>query len=74
MEETTNSLALTFQSEEGDKATVTLYDQKEDLTAETVMDAMNDVVAMEVLMSADGHLMNAVYGAKTIKRIVTTLF
>ncbi len=74
METTKDSIELVFQAEEGDNVKVTLYDQKADLDAETVMDTMNNVVAMEALVNDDGHLMVGAYGAKTIRKIEKVLF
>ena len=74
METITNSLEMTFQASEGDNVKVTLYDQKADLTSETVLESMNNMVALEVLVNADGHLMDGAYGAKTIQKIENILF
>ena len=70
----TNSLEMEFQASEGDNVKITLYDQKADLTSETVLEAMNNMEALEVLVNADGHLMDGAYGAKTIQRIENQLF
>ena len=70
----TNSLEMTFQAEEGDNVKVTLYDQKPDLTAETVQEAMMNVVDMEALVNSDGHLMVGAFAAKTVRKIETQLF
>ena len=51
METITNSLEMTFQASEGDNVKVTLCDQKADLTSETVLEAMNNMVALEVLVN-----------------------
>ena len=74
METITNSLEMTFQASEGDNVKVTLYDQKADLTSETVLESMNNMVALEVLVNADGHLMDGALGAKNIQRIENILF
>ena len=74
METITNSLEMTFQASAGSNVKVTLYDQKADLTSETVLEAMNNMVALEVLVNADGHLMDGAYGAKTIQKIENILF
>jgi hypothetical protein len=74
METITNSLEMEFQASEGANVKVTLYDQKSDLTAETVQDAMMNMVDLEVLVNPDGHLMDGAFGAKTIRRIETKLF
>ena len=74
METITNSLEMEFQASEGANVKVTLYDQKSDLTAETVQDAMMNMVDLEVLVNPDGHLMDGAYGAKTIRKIETKLF
>ncbi|MBQ2368605.1 MAG: DUF2922 domain-containing protein [Peptococcaceae bacterium] len=74
METITNSLEMEFQASEGANVKVTLYDQKSDLTAETVQDAMMNMVDLEVLVNADGHLMDGAYGAKTIRKIENQLF
>ena len=74
METIKDSLEMTFQAEEGDNVKVTLYDQKSDLTAETVQDAMMNMVDLEVLVNPDGHLMDGAFGAKTIRKIETKLF
>ena len=74
METITNSLEMEFQASEGANVKVTLYDQKSDLTAETVQDAMMNLVDLEVLVNPDGHLMDGAYGAKTIRKIETKLF
>ena len=74
METITNSLEMEFQASEGANVKVTLYDQKSDLTAETVQDAMLNMVDLEVLVNADGHLMDGAFGAKTIQKIETKLF
>ena len=74
METITNSLEMEFQASEGANVKVTLYDQKSDLTAETVQDAMTNMVDLEVLVNPDGHLMDGAYGAKTIRKIENQLF
>ena len=74
METITNSLEMEFQDSEGANVKVTLYDQKSDLTAETVQDAMMNMVDLEVLVNPDGHLMDGAYGAKTIRKIENQLF
>jgi hypothetical protein len=74
METITNSLEMEFQASEGANVKVTLYDQKSDLTAETVQDAMMNMVDLEVLVNPDGHLMDGAYGAKTIRKIENQLF
>ena len=74
METIKDSLEMTFQAEEGDNVKVTLYDQKSDLTAETVQEAMMNVVDMEALVNDTGHLMVGAFGAKTIRKIETKLF
>ena len=74
METITNSLEMEFQASEGSNVKVTLYDQKSDLTAETVQDAMMNMVDLEVLVNPDGHLMDGAFGAKTIRKIETKLF
>jgi hypothetical protein len=74
METITNSLEMEFQASEGANVKVTLYDQKSDLTAETVQDAMMNMVDLEVLVNPDGHLMDGAFGAKTIRKIETKLF
>ena len=74
METITNSLEMDFQASEGANVKVTLYDQKSDLTAETVQDAMMNMVDLEVLVNPDGHLMDGAFGAKTIRKIETKLF
>ena len=74
METITNSLEMEFQASEGANVKVTLYDQKSDLTAETVQDAMMNMVDLEVMVNPDGHLMDGAFGAKTIRKIETKLF
>ena len=74
METITNSLEMEFQASEGANVKVTLYDQKSDLTAETVQEAMLNMVDLEVLVNADGHLMDGAFGAKTIQKIENKLF
>ena len=74
METITNSLEMDFQASEGANGKVTLYDQKSDLTAETVQDAMMNMVDLEVLVNPDGHLMDGAFGAKTIRKIENQLF
>jgi hypothetical protein len=74
METITNSLEMEFQASEGANVKVTLYDQKSDLTAETVQDAMMNMVDLEVLVNPDGHLMDGAFGAKTIRKIEPKLF
>ena len=74
METITNSLEMEFQASEGANVKVTLYDQKSDLTAETVQEAMMNMVDLEVLVNPDGHLMDGAYGAKTIRKIENQLF
>ena len=74
METITNSLEMEFQASEGANVKVTLYDQKSDPTAETVQDAMMNMVDLEVLVNPDGHLMDGAFGAKTIRKIETKLF
>ena len=74
METITHSLEMEFQASEGSNVKVTLYDQKSDLTAETVQDAMMNMVDLEVLVNPDGHLMDGAFGAKTIRKIETKLF
>ena len=74
METITNSLEMEFQASEGANVKVTLYDQKADLSAETVADAMMNMVDLEVLVNPDGHLMMGAQGAKTIRRIENQLF
>mgnify|MGYP002509219662 FL=1 len=74
METITNSLEMEFQASEGANVKVTLYDQKSDLTAETVQDAMMNMVDLEVLVNPDGHLMDGAFGAKTIRKIENQLF
>jgi len=39
-----------------------------------VLEAMNNMVALEVLVNADGHLMDGALGAKTIQKIENILF
>ena len=74
METIKDSLEMEFQASEGANVKVTLYDQKSDLTAETVQDAMMNMVDLEVLVNPDGHLMDGAYGAKTIRKIENQLF
>ena len=74
METITNSLEMEFQASEGANVKVTLYDQKSDLTAETVQDAMMNMIELEVLVNPDGHLMDGAFGAKTIRKIENQLF
>lgn len=74
METIKDSLEMVFQAEEGKNVKVTLYDQKEELTAETVSEAMHDVVTMEALVNDTGHLMIGAYSAKTIRKIENQLF
>ena len=74
METITNSLEMEFQASEGANVKVTLYDQKSDLTAETVQDAMMNMVDLEVLVNPDGHLMDGAFGAKTIRKLENQLF
>lgn len=73
-ETVTNKLVMAFHASQGDSVNVTVYDQKADLTAETVQNTMNEVVALETLMNADGHLMDGAQSAKTVKQIEDTLF
>ena len=58
-----DKLVMTFNVTDGDNIDVTVYDQKEDITAETVSEAMQDVVNLEVLMDKDGNLADGVLGA-----------
>ena len=69
-----DKLVMTFNVTDGDNIDVTVYDQKEDITAETVSEAMQDVVNLEVLMDKDGNLADGVYGAKTVRQITNQLF
>ena len=69
-----DKLVMTFNVTDGDNIDVTIYDQKEDITAETVSEAMQDVVNLEVLMDKDGNLADGVYGAKTVRQITNQLF
>ena len=69
-----DSLVMTFNVTDGDNINVTVYDQKEDITAETVSEAMQDVVNLEVLMDKDGNLADGVLGAKTVRQITNQLF
>lgn len=69
-----DKLVMTFNVTDGDNIDVTVYDQKEDITAETVSEAMQDVVNLEVLMDKDGNLADGVLGAKTVRQITNQLF
>jgi len=69
-----NKLVMTFSAEQGDNANVTLYDQKADLTSETVAETMMEIVGLNVLMNDDGYLMDTAYGAKTVQEIENILF
>jgi len=69
-----NKLVMTFSAEQGDNANVTLYDQKADLTSETVAEIMMEIVDLNVLMNDDGYLMDTAYGAKTVQEIENILF
>ena len=69
-----DKLVMTFNVTDGDNIDVTVYDQKEDITAETVSEAMQDVVNLEVLMDKDGNLADGVFGAKTVRQITNQLF
>ena len=48
METITNSLEMTFQASAGSNVKVTLYDQKADLTSETVLEAIKTIKAMKI--------------------------
>ena len=69
-----DSLVMTFNVTDGDNINVTVYDQKADLTAETVSEAMQDVVNLEVLMDKNGNLADGVFAAKTVRQITNQLF
>ena len=69
-----DKLVMTFNVTDGDNIDVTVYDQKENITAETVSEAMQDVVNLEVLMDKDGNLADGVLGAKTVRQITNQLF
>ena len=69
-----NKLVMTFSAEQGDNANVTLYDQKADLTSDTVAETMMEIVGLNVLMNDDGYLMDTAYGAKTVQEIENILF
>ena len=69
-----NKLVMTFSAEQGDNANVMLYDQKADLTSETVAETMMEIVDLNVLMNDDGYLMDTAYGAKTVQEIENILF
>ena len=69
-----NKLVMTFSAEQGDNANVTLYDQKADLTSDTVAQTMIEIVGLNVLMNDDGYLMDTAYGAKTVQEIENILF
>jgi len=69
-----NKLVMTFSAEQGDNANVTLYDQKADLTSDTVAQTMMEIVGLNVLMNDDGYLMDTAYGAKTVQEIENILF
>ena len=69
-----DKLVMTFNVTDGDNIDVTVYDQKEDITAETVSEAMQDVVNLEVLMDKDGNQADGVFGAKTVRQITNQLF
>ena len=69
-----NKLVLTFGCDEGDNFGITLYDHKDDVDAETVANAMNEVLALEVLTNSDGHLAVDAIAAKKVQQIETQLF
>ena len=69
-----NKLVMTFSAEQGDNANVTLYDQKADLTSDTVAQTMMEIVGLNVLMNDDEYLMDTAYGAKTVQEIENILF
>ena len=69
-----NKLVMTFSAEQGDNANVTLYDQKADLTSDTVAQTMMEIVGLNVLMNDDGYLMDTAYAAKTVQEIENILF
>jgi len=69
-----NKLVMTFSAEQGDNANVTLYDQKAELTSDTVAQTMMEIVGLNVLMNDDGYLMDTAYGAKTVQEIENILF
>lgn len=73
MSETTKTLRMTFGNANGNK-NITLEDPLDNLEAETVSTAMNEVVALETLMDSKGTLLDQVVGAEVETVTVQTLF
>lgn len=73
MSETTKTLRMTFGNANGNK-NITLEDPLDNLEAEAVSTAMNEVVALETLMDSKGTLLDQVVGAEVETVTVQTLF
>lgn len=67
-------LELGFGTEAGTKANVNLKSPKADLTAETVMTAMETMAGKGVLMDSKGNLVTDVLGARIVRTLQEVLF
>ncbi len=69
---TTKSLIMDFTTELGKSAHITVTNPKDDLTAEQVGTAMDNIIAKNIFLTTGGDL-NGKEGARIINREVTEL-
>lgn len=70
--EETKTLQMTFVNAANQRVTLSVQDPREDLAAQDVETAMNEIIAANVISSAGGDLVAAV-SARIISRQVTEL-
>ena len=70
--EETKTLQMIFANAAGGRVTISILDPREDLTAEVVGTAMNDIITANIINSTGGDLISVI-GARVVARQVTEL-
>ncbi len=74
MTTTVSKKAQLVFANDNNKVNISLNDPKEDLTAETVSTAMDNVVDSGTLLDKDGAPVDSAYSAKIVTTTTETLF
>ncbi|KJS21377.1 MAG: hypothetical protein VR72_10745 [Clostridiaceae bacterium BRH_c20a] len=70
--EETKTLQMIFANAASGRVTISILDPREDLTAEIVGAAMNDIITANIINSTGGDLVSVI-GARVVARQVTEL-
>ncbi|MBZ4653344.1 MAG: hypothetical protein JG781_683 [Peptococcaceae bacterium] len=68
----TKRLEMIFQNSAGNRVTVSVLDPKDDLTAQSVEAAMQQILALNAITTAGGDL-TAILGARIVTRDVNDI-